>query len=203
MSTEERFRANRQDAGDYCDLKASLKNHEGCVSYLYRDSRGNVTVGIGHLLSNCGQAEKLTFIIRATGGPAVAADIIKDFNAVAACPSPQVYTHYKPFTRLDMPEAAIEALLDADLADKEAGVRRGFAGYDGYPSAAKQALLDMAFNLGISGLVDGYPHLKAAAESHDWDTCCRHCHRNGIPDDRNEWTRQQFLKAKQAQAVLD
>jgi GH24 family phage-related lysozyme (muramidase) len=31
----------------FSDLKTSLKIHEGCVTYMYLDTEGHVTIGMG------------------------------------------------------------------------------------------------------------------------------------------------------------
>jgi hypothetical protein len=53
----------------------------------------------------------------------------------------------------------------------------------------------MAYNLGPSGLLRGYPHMLRAVESGNWPQAAAECVRNGIGDARNAWTKQQFLSA--------
>jgi hypothetical protein len=50
----------------------------------------------------------------------------------------------------------------------------------------------MAFNLGLKGLLDGYPRMLAAVQAGDGATAAAECHRNGIGDERNTWTAAQF-----------
>jgi GH24 family phage-related lysozyme (muramidase) len=185
---------------DFTDLKNSLKNYEGCIEYMYLDTRGNVTVGVGHLLGSCGDAETLSFVIRESGAGASAADILSEFNRVKAQRAGESASAYRGCTQLNMPVSAIEALLDADIATAEAGMRQRFGNFDSYPVEAQSALLDMAFNLGLEGLATGYPRLRAAAEAGDWNTCAEQCFRHGIQQARNDWTKQQFEKAAQASA---
>ena len=186
---------------DFSDLKTSLKTHEGCVSYMYLDTEGHVTVGVGHMIACCGDAQQLKFVLRQSGTGAAAAQIADDFNRVTQQQKAQLFTHYKQFTLLDMPADAIDALLDTDIAEKEAGVRQRFRGYDTYPPEAKTALLDMAFNLGVAGLSSKFPRLKAAAEAGDWNTCAAQCERKGIQASRNLWTKEQFQKAGNAASL--
>lgn len=180
---------------DFSDLKATLKNFEGCVSYMYLDTTGHVTVGVGHMLGCCGDAEKLSFVLRQGATNAAVGQIAEDFNRVSAQQQGQLFTHYEQFTQLDMLPTAIEALLDSDIAEKDQALQQCFKGYDTYPSEAKSALLDMAFNLGVPGLVAKFPHLKAAAEAGDWNTCANECERIGVQQNRNVWTKQQFQTA--------
>src|SRR5207248_1167290 len=150
---------------DFSDLKTSLKRFEGCVSHMYLDTNGYVTVGVGHMIGHCGDATKLTLMVRQAGCSATADQIATDFNKVSGQPKGQLCTHYQQFTVLEMPANAIDALLDADIAEKEQALRQCFRGYETYPPQAKTALLDMAFNVGVEGLVSKFPHLKAAAEA--------------------------------------
>lgn len=165
---------------------------------MYLDTAGHVTVGVGHMIGCCADAAELKFVLRETGMTATATQIANDFNQVTQQQKAQLFTRYKQFTLLDMPADAIEALLDADIAEKEAAVRRRFRDYDTYPPEAKTALLDMAFNLGVEGLASKFPRLKAAAEAGNWKTCAAECERNGIQAGRNLWTKQQFEKAANA-----
>lgn len=181
--------------GDHTQLKASIKGAEGTLSHMYLDTVGLVTVGVGHMTPNAEAAQRLTFIVRSNGSRATAEQIAADYASVSLQPKGMLAARYQAFTALDMTPAAIDDLLSADVAVVEAGVRSRFAGYDGYPEPAQDALLDMAFNLGVAGLADHYPHLKAAAEAGDWTTCAAQCHRNGIGDERNAATKALFESA--------
>lgn len=180
---------------DFTDLKTSLKSFESCVSFMYLDTTGNVTVGVGHMIGSCADAQALAFILRQGGAAATAAQIASDYNSVAAQQKGMLYTHYQQFTSLDMAANAMDALLDADIAHVVANIKRWFPAFDGFPNPAKNALLDMAFNLGLPGLPLKFPHLTVAANRGDWNTCANECQRIGIQDSRNDWTKQQFEQA--------
>jgi len=183
---------------DFTELKTSLKTNEGCVPYMYLDTKGNVTVGVGHMLKACGDAQKLSFMLRQNPAAANAEQIANDFNSVSQQQKGQFFTHYEQFTLLNMPPETMESLLDADIATTEQGVREKFSGYDNYPLEAKTALLDMAFNLGVDGLATKFPRLKAAAEAGNWNTCTMECEREGVQPSRNAWTKRQFESAANA-----
>jgi GH24 family phage-related lysozyme (muramidase) len=40
----------------------NLKDHEGSINTMYRDSKGNITVGIGHYLGSAEMAQALPLI---------------------------------------------------------------------------------------------------------------------------------------------
>ena len=65
-------------------------------------------------------------------------------------------------------------------------------GFEALPNPWKMALLDMAFNLGLKGLLDGYPRMLAAVQAGNGQMAAVESHRNGIGDARNAWTRNQF-----------
>jgi GH24 family phage-related lysozyme (muramidase) len=175
-------------------VRADFEQWEGKISYMYLDTRGLVTVGIGKMLADVAAAQALAFVRRADGMAATAAEIAADFAAVSAQAAGKLAASYQKYTSLDLPDAVIGDLLKSVLAGFESGLEQSFAGYDGYPLAAKRALLDMAYNLGIDGLLK-FRKLKAAVEAGDWPTAAAQCHRNGPSDQRNDWTRARFLEA--------
>ena len=172
--------------------RAMIKEGEGCIPHMYLDTVGKVTVAVGQMLPTAAEAERLTFIRRDNGNQATDAEIRQDFEAVARQTAGRVAAAYKQFTQLDMPEDAINALLDARIEGFEAGLRRDFSDYDSYPDEAKLGLMDMAFNLGGTGLKK-YAKMKAALEKavkskakEDWETAAKESHRNGIQSSRND-----------------
>lgn len=183
---------------DHTRLKAVLTAAEGCIPHLYLDTKGYPTAGIGHMIATVEAAQKLTFVFRSSGQPAPADHIAACYQKVKALPKGKVASFYRSATDIDMPPAAITALLEADIATAAHGVTAGFPSFPSYPDSVQTALLDMAFNIGVYGLCHGYPHLKAACEAKDWHTASAQCHRNGIGDERNAETAQLFLQPIQA-----
>ena len=55
---------------------------EGAVEYMYLDTGGNVTVGVGNLLVSANHAAQLGFVRRASLGTATAAEIQADFDNI-------------------------------------------------------------------------------------------------------------------------
>lgn len=178
--------------------RSMIKDGEGCIPHMYLDTVGKVTVAVGQMLPTAAAADALTFLRRDNGQRATAAEITQDFGAVAQQPAGRLASFYKQFTQLDMPDDAIDALLDKRIDDFEAGLRRDFSAYDSYPDAAKLGLMDMVFNLGNHGLVSKFPTFTKAARAQDWLTCARECQRTGIGDTRNAMTKQLFEDAATA-----
>lgn len=172
---------------------AELKIFEGCVPWMYRDSVGKVTVGVGLMLPDAAAACALPF--EAASVPATAQQIEAEFARVAALPLGRLPSFYRTAASLELPEPVIDARLSAVLEGFEATLRARITGYDALPDAVKMALLDMAYNLGPAGLLDGYPRLIHALESGAWAAAAAQCAREGINTARNAWTQQQILSA--------
>jgi GH24 family phage-related lysozyme (muramidase) len=176
------------------EVEADFEHFEGKVSHMYLDTVGLVTVGVGKMLRDIAAAQELPFVRRADGAAASPAEIAADFNAVASQAKGKIASTYERYTALDLPDEAIAALLKTVVDGFEADLADAFAGYDSYPLAAKRALLDMIYNLGLAGLLK-FKKLKAAVEAGDWQGAAAQCHRNGPSQERNDWTRDQFLAA--------
>lgn len=179
---------------DYLQRSLSnLKEFEGCIPWMYRDTVGKITVGVGLLLPGSQAAEALPFL--AGSRPATRSEIAAEFARVAALPLGHASIFYKSSHSLELAQEAIDAKLIAVLESFEADLRARLPKYDAYPDSIKMALLDMIYNLGPEGLFRGFPHFVAAVEAESWAQAAEYCLRRGPSPARNAWTRQQFLHA--------
>lgn len=174
---------------------ALIKDGEGNISHMYLDTRGLVTVGVGQMIPTADEATRLSFVKRDTSERATADEIREGYDAVKAQPKGKVAHSYQRFSKLDMPQADIDVLLARRLDEFEQGLRREIPTYDDAPEDAKLGLIDMAYNLGIGGLVNKFPSFTGAARAADWAGCARECHRRGISDARNEEVKHLFESA--------
>jgi GH24 family phage-related lysozyme (muramidase) len=172
---------------------AKLKEFEGCVPWMYRDTVGKVTVGIGLMLPDAKAAEALPFVVGTRA--ATPEEIAAEYARVDAMPMGRASTFYKTPTSLVLTQQTIDAKLTSVLAGFEADLRSQFPHYDTLPDGIKMALLDMIYNLGPAGLFKGFPHLVAAIQTGAWQQAAEHCIRRGPGAARNDWTREQFLSA--------
>ena len=175
--------------------RSMIREGEGSISHMYLDTRGLVTVAVGQLLSTVEAAQELGFVERDTRMSATVTQIAQDYESVKQQSDGRVASFYRQFTELDLPRAAINELLDRRIDGFEAGLRRDFPDYDGYPEKARLGLMDMAFNLGNAGLVRKFPTFTRAARAEDWATCAKECNRQGIGDRRNKEVRELFESA--------
>ena len=171
---------------------AKLEWFEGSIPWMYLDTRGHVTVGVGLMVPDAGAAEKLPFKI--ANRAATSAEIAAEFARVEAMAMgrPALFYHQPEGLTLEKPD--IDSLLRTVLEGFEGELRAKLTGYDGFPDSVKMALLDMAYNLGPVGLLHGYPNLIAAVEGGNWPKAAAHCFRHGPGAVRNQWTQDMFLQ---------
>ncbi len=170
-----------------------LTEFEGSVPWMYLDTSGHVTVGVGMMLANAAAALALPF--RIGGGVASREQIVLEFARVRGMEPGLRSGAYRCGTSPELGAETIQELLRSMLVGFETPLRQGVRGYDELPDAAKVALLDMVYNLGPVGLLRGYPKLLAALAARSWTAAAAECLRHGISAERNAWTRLQFLSS--------
>ena len=170
---------------------AKLESFEGVIPWMYLDTVGKVTVGVGLMLPNAAAALRLPFHIE--GQPATEDEIAAEFARVDAMPMGRAALFYRGKSGPELARADIDALLRTVLTGFEIELRGTLATYDGLPGDVKLALLDMIYNLGPAGLLLGYPRMIKAVAAGHWAEAARECLRHGPGAVRNEWTREMFL----------
>ena len=180
-------------AGYLDQSMAKIGEFEGSVPWMYLDTMGKVTVGVGLMLVNEAAANALPFMV--SGRPASLEEIRREFTRVSAMKTGQVAKFYFSKLGLALSKETIEAKLRDTLAGFEGYLRSHVHGYDELPVTAKLALLDMVYNLGPGRLFAEYPRLIAAVERGDWKSAAAASLRRGPSAARNLWTKEQFLAA--------
>jgi GH24 family phage-related lysozyme (muramidase) len=169
---------------------AKLEWFEGSIPWMYLDTHGNVTVGVGLLLEDDAAAQKLPFVHGSRA--ATPSEIAAEFQRVHAMPMGRPAMFYRREGELELEKADIDSLLRDVLTGFEGQLRNRLPGYDAFPDGVKIALLDMAYNLGPAGLIKGYPALIAAVECGNWAKAAANCFRHGPGAARNQWTERMF-----------
>jgi GH24 family phage-related lysozyme (muramidase) len=187
-------------AGSYIAQSiAQLKIFEGSVAWMYRDTVGLITVGVGNMLPDVAAALKLPFRVQSSGELAGETAVRQDFARVQQLAAAKLPKFYYEYESLILAETDIDALLVSRLQAFEAQLRQEFPRYDTFPDPAKIALMDMAYSLGDAKLRTTYHHLDQAVFGQDWGAAAGFCGRNvhnPAFDARNDWTRDQFLAAE-------
>ena len=172
---------------------AQIKEFEGVVPWMYLDTVGKVTVGVGLMLVSEVAAHALPFLSGERA--ATVEEIGRDFLRVSAMKKGQLASFYTASNGLRLPADVIDERLRGALIGFEGYLRSHMAGYDSFPDAAKLALLDMSYNLGPGRFFSEYGRLVQAVERGDWKGAAAASARRGPSAARNRWTRQQFLAA--------
>ncbi len=204
---------------DYDQVYEDLKPYEGFCKFMYLDTASppKVTVGVGNMLPDAASAQKLPFINAATNKPATPDEIASAFNKVAAMKGSMGSDKYKQSPSIEISEDQAKSWaigrLKGEFVPK---LKHLFKDFDSFPLPAKEALIDMIYNMGIGYLaytdkkgddhkargLMSYQNLVKAVKGRDWKTAAEHCARtpsnkkhpqNTIK--RNNWTKQRFLDA--------
>jgi GH24 family phage-related lysozyme (muramidase) len=178
------------------DVIERTRRFEGVIPYMYLDTGGNVTVGVGHLLSDRAAAGGLSFVDKLSD---VLADEIQksaEWLTVSELEPGHAAGYYAASTKLMLRVSDIDSLLRGDLTVVEGQLRGQFPDYDTYPQQAQAGLIDMGFNLGVHKLISKFPIFVGAVRDKNWATAAAECHRKApISDERNDAVKQLFLDA--------
>ncbi len=168
---------------------------EGAVPFMYRDTEGYVTVGIGNLVHDADQACTLPFMT--AGYPSSHAEIQRDFLRVISLARGMAARAYRAPSepRVELTDVGVSDLAVSRLRREFLpGLARICKGFDGFPGPAQAALVDMAWNVGMRGL-ETFGHMLAAVDRRDWKGAAESCHRLTSRPERNAWTADMFRAA--------
>ena len=173
---------------------AQLTIFEGSIPWMYRDTRGLATVGVGQMLPSAASAQALDFADSA-GAPATPAAILADFHRIQAMAPAMNANAYRTASSPLLPDDAISSLLLQRVTEFDGQLAARFGSYGNFPDAAKLGLLDMIYNLGAHGLFSGFPTFMTFVDRTDWANAALQSHRVGPSAERNAWTVAQFQAA--------
>jgi len=195
-----------------------IKGSEQPIDHMYQDTTGNVTVGYGHMIKDANAAKSISFRYQDMNGRYATAKETEDaFWKVQLDQNSKeknyVAQYYNPetsagFDKLYLDNDEKDRIFREDLnaARVELENRKDIDFY-GAPRSAKQALLDMQFNMGGNRFSEqgfdektnqfkpGWPKLFDAAKRGDWKTVGDESHRKDVPEERNDETRKLFYRA--------
>ena len=198
------------DAGVF--LKA-LKHWEGEHRFMYVDTRGYVTTGIGHLLKTPEAALGLPWRHAKTGQPATPAEVRSTFARVreAAAQFKQDNPNSKgipPATCQKLSDLVLPEGLAPRLATRRLhteflpDLRKLFPGFDRYPLPAQHAIVDMGYNLGVAKLKHDFPAFVAACRAGNFVDAAKESHRSSCREERNRATADLLGQAAQLNASI-
>lgn len=174
---------------------------EGTVPWMYLDSRGNVTAGIGLMLPNVVAAQALPWWTPALTRASTELEISLEFSRVVKMNPGLLADAYRNNALSPLLRGVdIDAMLAKELGGFIAELESALPEFWSWPQGAQLGALDMIYNLGAAGLLgspikEGFPKWVAAAMREDWPECAEQCMREGIGQIRNTWTQGQFNAA--------
>lgn len=182
-------------------LRSKMEKYEGRTNYMYLDSKGLVTVGVGHLIKDIASAQTMSFK-KSDNKPASKDEIKADYEAVKKQPSNRLASFYKKHTKLHLADADINTLTNKHIDNFEGELKKIFPDFSTYPSEVQLALFDIIFNVGMTDLNNKWPTFKKAVKDKDWTTAAKESNRKApISDERNKYVKDLFEKAAAATAA--
>ncbi len=121
---------------------------ENFLPYMYQDSKGNVTVGIGLLLPDANAAKRLLFVKRHKDVLATAQEIEDAFDRVknANLPTNTRGTAFRNLTHIEITEKRAELEAVTKMREFLRLLKNTyFPNFKTYPLAAKMGHLDLAY----------------------------------------------------------
>lgn len=211
----------REDRVDVAKFRAHVRKFEDYIQYMYRDSEGYVTVGLGHKFENVEEAKSLVFwkreikVSETTRVRADAADVETAFNAVkkADLVMNSKATAFKNLkhNNIDLDINEIERLFISDVREfvRQLQTKKDFSDFDTYPAPVQLGMLDLLYTIGFKGFFGsktdtGFEKLAGALKYRNWIEAAEETHRvdedeAGEPNEnmvnRNKVVRGWFLEA--------
>ena len=187
---------------------------EGFAQHMYLDVKGNVTVGIGHLIPDAEAATRLNFHHRETNGEVD--DKHKRKGKVHAMHKRNSYNlvlysgitngsleAFIDVTHLDLDPVVIGDIFRNDVREFVEQLKGEFLDFETYPASAQLGMLDLIYNIGQERFFGRFPVFRKALKLRNWIKVAEESHRleeiNGEKNEtmkrRNEVVRDWFLDA--------
>ena len=167
---------------DIQPFKQFTSRFEGSINNFYLDTHGNVTVGVGHLVSSRDAAVSLNLVDKLTLEPACDVEKADEYSRVLRSEAAHNATYYIRLCHLQMLPAEIDKLFTADITGVASRVLSQFGAL---PQPAAVALVDLAFNVGYAGIYK-WPRLIDAIKRQDWAGAAVECQSTKTGHVRNE-----------------
>lgn len=156
------------------DFNAFMKHaivFEGFAPYMYLDTEGLVTVGIGHQIKDAQAAASLPFHDRKT--KALSLSIHKENAYLKVLNSGMKNSKLKAFenvTQIGLNPAEIRKIFenDVNIFIGELRQKNRFPDFDTYPGLVQRGILDLAFNFGVPEFFRLYVKFRKALSERNW-----------------------------------
>jgi hypothetical protein len=147
------------------------------------------------LLRAVQNAESLRFRTKAER-TASKEEIRVEYEMIRALPKNRTDCFYRQYATLYLADFDIDRLTSEHIENFHKELQRQYAGFDSFPSAARLALFDMTFNLGLTRLRTLWPKLNAAVSKRDWNLAAEELRRSPpVSEARNRYVKELFERA--------
>ncbi|MDA7747066.1 hypothetical protein N8878_07030 [Psychromonas sp.] len=179
-------------------LRAKLEQYEGRVEHMYLDTKGYVTVGVGHMIATAQDASQITFVINESGISASKKEIEDEYALIKSKPFGSAYParRFKSFAKLKLTDSVIDTLTNKHIVSFESELKKiyGTTEFNKHPENVKLALFDMIFNLGMPKLKNSYTKFNKFIKEGDYKNAALESNRGGIAAERNKYVKDLLSK---------
>lgn len=178
-------------------LRGFLGTYEGVCDFMYLDTRGLVTTGIGNLIDPKPLARSYQWLRNSDGQVATAAQVDAEWDQIKARQEHRNRggRFYRQFATLQLSAGEIERIFRRKAQQFDTSLQGIFPQWASYPADAQLAMLCHAWALGTGRLRSGWPSYTAACARRDWRTAARECAWRGMNAQRKRAMEQMFLNA--------
>lgn len=172
---------------------ARFIDFEGKIPHFYLDGPGNVTIGIGCLIPDAGAASKLQMFSKDTNLKVTDLAIIDEYKMVRMSLPGKFHCYYANITHLYLSDNDIFKIFFFRIATLQDNLRKQIPEFSNLPAPVKEVVVDMAFDLGISGLLNKFPKFVDAIRNKRFSVAAQECLRINIQPRRNDWAKDTLL----------
>lgn len=184
------------------EVAKKIEQYEGRFNHLYLDTKGKVTVGVGHLISSRNAIATVALYKVKNGLPFQVASLIEkqaEYDKISKSPYGQRHgaSSFKSQTTLVMKEGDIDAQRDKHINGFYSELTSIYKKSSGYPGDfdklhknVQLALFDMIFNLGATKIVKSFPGFNKALKASDWKKAAIESNRPDVSVARNQYVKQ-------------
>jgi len=184
------------------EVSSNIEKYEGRFNHLYLDTKGRVTVGVGHLVASRTAISNVPLYRIVNKIPTTTATIQEkqaEYDRISKKPYGYQYSAstFKKYTTLIMKDADINKQRDNHIRSFYSELcaifnkRNGYSDeFDDLPKNVQLALFDMIFNLGAVKIVRLFPNFNLALKAGDWKRAAMESNRPDVSPARNQYVRQ-------------
>ena len=190
------------------EVITKLEEYEGRYDHLYLDTKGKVTVGVGHLVAseiNIAFVTMYKLVNKLPSGFATLEEKKVEYRTISKQKKSYKAAWYKQYTTLVMRDVDINSQRDKHIDSFYAeltSIYKKTNGYpddfDNFPEKVQIALFDMIFNLGKTKLSNTFPTFNAAIKTSNWGKAALESNRPDVNASRNNYVKDLFNAAESA-----